>query len=177
MPAAISKSESHGPRFRLVDSGWAFELRDGVRVGPSRLRIICPFIKKGALDRLLERRPKQIQVITRFNLVDFAERVSDIAALRRLLEYGAAVRGIRNLHAKVYVYGARLAIVTSANLTDAGLSRNPEFGVVTSDPAAIRECRRYFDSLWRRAGNDLSLDQVVDWDRQVKRYHDLGEGS
>ena len=154
---------------------------DSMRVGSGRLRIVCPFIKERSLDRLLELRPKRVQVITRFNLADFAERVSDIAALRELLDCGAAVRGIRNLHAKVYVFGSRRAIVTSANLTEAGLSLNPEFGVVTSDPTAIMECgdygiRRYFDSLWRRGGKDLILDQVLDWDRDVTRHLALGHG-
>ena len=147
-----------------------------MRVGSGRLRIVCPFIRERSLDRLLELRPKQVQVITRFNLADFAEGVSDIAALRKLLDFGAAVRGIRNLHAKVYVFGSRRAIVTSANLTEAGLSLNPEFGVVTSDPTAIMECRRYFDNLWRRGGKDLIVDQVLDWDRDVTRHLALGHG-
>ena len=93
--------------FRLVDSGWAAELIDGVREGPDELRIECPFIKERALDRLLELGPKNIRVITRFNLADFADGVSDIAALRKLLRASAAVRGIRNLHAKLYLFGDR----------------------------------------------------------------------
>ena len=170
MPRSTSDLSSQLPRFRLVDSGWASELLDGVRVSAGRLRIVCPFIKERALNRLLELHPKQVRVITRFNLAEFADGVSDIAALRNLLESGAVIRGIRNLHAKVYLFGARRAIVTSANLTEGGLSHNPEFGVVTSDPAAIQACRKYFDLLWRHAGDDLSLDQLLTWDREVTRY-------
>lgn len=126
---------------RLVDAEWARELTDAVRADPSKLRIICPFIKSGALDRLLSRRPKSIQVITRFNLSDFAEGVSDIAALHKLLEAGASVRGIRNLHAKLYLFGASRAIVTSANLTAAAINRNHEFGMVAEDANVIAACR------------------------------------
>ena len=43
--------------------------------------------------------PGNVQVITRFNLADFAEGVSDIEALRLLLDAGADIRGIRSLHA------------------------------------------------------------------------------
>lgn len=85
---------------RLVDAGWATELTNALRDGASKLRVICPFIKVGALDRLLSRGLTSIQVITRFHLGDFAEGVSDLAALRKLLNAGAHVRGIRNLHAK-----------------------------------------------------------------------------
>ena len=38
---------------RLVDAGWGAELTDALRAGASALRVICPFIKVGALDRLL----------------------------------------------------------------------------------------------------------------------------
>ena len=153
----------------MVDSGWAAELIDGVREGAGELRIVCPFIKERALDRLLEQGPRNVRVITRFNLADFADGVSDITALRKLLQTGAAVRGIRNLHAKLYVFGERRAIVTSANLTEAGLCHNPEFGMVTKDPAAVRECRQYFDRLWGCARDNLRPDELRTWEREVAR--------
>src|SRR5882762_4433008 len=112
----------------MVDAGWGKELTDALHADGSELKIISPFIKAGALGRLLSKRPKSIQVITRFNLSDFAEGVSDIAALRSLLEAGASIRGVRNIHAKLYLFGASRAIVTSANLTEAAISRNQEIG-------------------------------------------------
>ena len=160
----------------MVDSGWARELSDGVRVGRGILRIVCPFIKVRAIDWLLKQRPRQIKVITRFNLGDFADEVSDIAALRKLLGFGAQVRGIRDLHAKVYVFGARRAIVTSANLTEAGLAHNPEFGMVTNESVAVRACRTYFDKLWRHCGSDLRPEELGDWDHEIARYLATGSG-
>jgi len=154
----------------MVRSGWASELRDGVRVGKGILRIVCPFITERPVDWLLNQRLKQIKVITRFNLDDFADGVSDTAALRKLLDFGAAVRGIRDLHAKVYLFGTRRAIVTSANLTEAGLSHNPEFGMITDERAAVQACRSYFDDLWQRGGHDLALERLLDWDHQIACY-------
>jgi hypothetical protein len=87
---------------RLVDIGWGTELTDALRVQPGALRIISPFIKDGALERLMALQPNPVEVITRFNLADFAEGVRDITALRRVLKAGGRVRGIRGLHAKVY---------------------------------------------------------------------------
>ena len=170
MQRANSDHGSQPSLFRLVETGWAAELIDGVREGPAELRIVCPFIKERALDRLLELGPKNIRVITRFNLADFADGVSDIAALRKLLRARAAVRGIRNLHAKLYLFGDRRAIVTSANLTEAGLCHNPEFGVVTNDATAVRECRAYFDNLWSRGGGNLCREKLDVWDGKVKRH-------
>ena len=150
--------------FRLVDKHWLPEFVDALQADHSTLRIVCPFIKVGTLDRLLKPRPGAVQAITRFNLANFADGVSDIAALRRLLESGGSIRGIRHLHAKLYVFGTTRAIITSANLTRAGLSMNHEFGVVTEDRAAVERCLAYFDALWRVAGKDLQPGQLDEWD-------------
>ncbi len=158
---------------RLVDAGWERELVEAARADATNLRIICPFIKVGALRRLLSNRPNSIEVITRFNLQDFARGVSDIAALRTLLSADARVRGIRNLHAKLYLFGASRVIITSANLTEAALCRNQEFGVVSEDASVVATCSAYFDALWRR-GADLSQDQVNAWDEITTRHLALG---
>ncbi|NUO83472.1 hypothetical protein HUU05_25645, partial [candidate division KSB1 bacterium] len=100
--------------FQLVDSGWDRVLHEARATDRSELRIICPFIKKGVAERLLiSGRPQLIQVITRFDLNGFSDCVSDLSALRLLLENGAEIRGVKNLHAKVYLFGKSRAIVTS----------------------------------------------------------------
>jgi hypothetical protein len=159
---------------RLVDSGWSREFSDALRTNTSELRIISPFIKAGALARLLRAGPRSILAITRFDLSDFSEGVSDISALRHLLEFGAKVHGVKKLHAKMYLFGSKLAIVTSANLTEAALDRNHEFGLASDDPAIIGACRDYFDSLWRRSGADLTLLQLDQWDRIVTHHRAEG---
>jgi len=42
---------------RLVDTGWGRELTDALSVDTSKFRVTCPFIKVGALDRLLSLNP------------------------------------------------------------------------------------------------------------------------
>lgn len=66
------------------------------------------------------------------------------------------------LHGKAYLFGSeedpRAALVTSANLTAAGLHANLELGVVDYNVEASRKALRWFDSLWERAtpfGDDL----------------------
>jgi HKD family nuclease len=159
---------------RLVDSDWSREIAEALHEDAGELRIISPFIKVGALQRLLSARPKAVKAITRFNLADFAEGVSDIAALRRLLASGGSMRGVRNLHAKMYLFGSKRAIVTSANLTEAALNRNHEFGLVSKDREIIAACRRYFDDLWKRSGADLVIPQLDQWDKTVTRHRAEG---
>lgn len=157
--------------FRLVDSRWDKELDNALHADHLNIRIVCPFIKKRVAERLIKYgKPKSIQVITRFNLADFCDGVSDTAAIRLLLENGAQIRGIRNLHAKLYTFGTSRAIMTSANLTDAALSRNHEFGFVTNDINIIGRCHQYFDTLWEKAGQNLIIERLAEWEEKLGRY-------
>ena len=157
--------------FRLVDTGWNHEMISALHADHAALRIVCPFIKKGALVRLLRAaQPESIRVITRFNLTDFAAGVSDLSALRLLVEQGAQVRGVRSLHAKLYLFGANRALATSANLTDAAMLRNHEFGFVAEDPIIVKTCGKYFTDLWARAGPDLTIKRLSVWEEKVSRY-------
>ncbi len=157
--------------FRLVDSDWKKELMDAASHGHSELRIICPFIKHAVAKELIKHgRPKFLQVITRFNLRDFASGVSDTSALRLLLKAGAQIRGVKNLHAKLYLFNDTRAILTSANLTMAALTRNHEFGFIATDEAVVRPCHNYFDGLWGQAGSDLEVDRINVWDEKLEQY-------
>ncbi len=155
--------------FELVDSGWDRRLDQAVRADHSELLIISPFIKRGAAQRLLSAGcPAAMRVLTRFNLSDFFERVSDTAALRLLLEHGALIRGVRNLHAKLYVFGRSRVLLTSANLTESALTRNLEFGCLTTKEDIVESCRTYFDRLWMGAGADLDQARLTRWEQVIE---------
>lgn len=61
------------------------------------------------------------------------------------------------LHGKAYLLGTaedgRAALVTSANLTAAGLFRNLELGLVHYDPPVSRSAIEWFDQLWSQAAD------------------------
>src|SRR6266571_3402927 len=61
------------------------------------------------------------------------------------------------LHGKAYLLGTvedgRAALVTSANLTGAGLFRNLELGLVHYDPPVSRSAIEWFDQLWSQAAD------------------------
>ena len=163
--------------FQLVDSGWAkvVEEATGKKKSGGSLRLICPFIKEVAARRFLCGSYKTIQVITRFDLNVFRAGVSDTSALRALLNAGAQIRGVRNLHAKVYLIGNR-AIVTSANITEQALLRNHEFGFWSDDPTIVASCNEYFGSLWNRTKDDLTASKLDEWDERVSAAVAAGAG-
>ncbi|MDQ6775619.1 MAG: phospholipase D family protein [Actinomycetota bacterium] len=90
-----------------------------------------------------------------------------MSALRVLIDAGADVRGLRGLHAKVFVFGDQRAIVTSANLTEAALARNAEFGCVSDDPAFVSACGAYVTQL-HQAAAPVGIDQLGAWEATVK---------
>lgn len=74
------------------------------------------------------------------------------------------------LHAKVYVADCRMAVVTSANLTDGGLSGNLEYGIAFTTEAIVEEIRRDFEN-YILLGTRVSPDEVaklVDEMRELK---------
>ncbi len=161
---------------RLVDTGWSDELDRGLAADSSAFEIVTPFIKHKSIKRLLGKHsPGNVRVVTRFKLADFAAGVSDIAALREILDAGGSVRGLNGLHAKVFIFGKTMAAVTSANLTQAGLNTNYEFGCVSDDAGFVEACRQYFERLWAACAPTVTQNQLCRWDEIVQRYQ-LGGG-
>jgi hypothetical protein len=156
------------PSFQLIDRGWDKVIGDGAALKCKELLLVSPFIKLKAVKRLLtSKTPELIRVITRFHPGEMCLGVNDTEALRLLLECGAKIRGIRGLHAKVYLFGDQRAVVTSANITEAAFLRNHEFGFVSSEGPIIKRCREYFDQLWQRAGCDLDLARLETWEKKI----------
>jgi hypothetical protein len=151
-------------QFRLLSSGWGNELDDAVSLRSGQIEVICPFIKMRTAERLLAGgRPPAFRILTRFDLKCFNDKASDIDALRLLLDAGASIRGVRGLHSKLYLFGNERVIVTSANLTEAAMTRNHEFGFVSRHSAVIAECAGYFEQLWGPAGGDLERRALDEW--------------
>lgn len=91
------------------------------------------------LVKFLSRFPTSAKVtlLTRTRLVDFAAGASDIIALTKIAST-ATVLGLDRLHAKIYVFDERQALVTSANATNSGWYRNAECGVGLVDATVAR---------------------------------------
>jgi hypothetical protein len=154
--------------FKLVEKGWGSEIREALSRDHSKLCIVSPFIQEGPVELLLQAgKPHSLRVVTRFNLDDFACGVSDTFALRLLIKNDGQIRGVRGLHAKLYLIGD-CAISTSANLTDKGLHDNHEFGFISRDSGIVWKCYQYFNGLWHRGGNDLTLDRIDGWDEKLR---------
>ena len=139
-----------------------------------KLRIVSPFIKEQVIRKIQGQFDfENFELITRFNLRDFASNVSSLDGLKFTLENGAKVYGIRELHSKIYLFDKRSAIITSANLTTGGLVYNYECGIFLTDTATIQNLHVYFNDLKIIAGRPLLIDRCKQWQQEITRVEEI----
>jgi hypothetical protein len=122
--------------------------------------ISSPWIKKDALNLLLKNFSKkeiQLKVLTTLHEIDFCKGISDIEAIEMLIAFGATIKIIENLHAKIYISDSTGAIISSANLTNAGIAfsesktKNLEIGVYLTDANEVLYARKIFNDYFEDA--------------------------
>ncbi|HSB70623.1 MAG TPA: phospholipase D-like domain-containing protein [Candidatus Methylomirabilis sp.] len=112
--------------------------------------ILCaPYVGRGPCDRVRRRlvtlRDTEFEMtmltdLSRDNILSGATDVSAIVDVVRDFPT-AMIRFLPSLHAKIYVADETCAIITSANLTDSGLSRNLEYGMLFDEPQTVRQIK------------------------------------
>lgn len=119
-----------------------------------------------------------VSLLTDLSLDNMMNGSTDVAAL---LAFQQAVplteiRFLPSLHAKVYVAGEVKAIVTSSNLTDNGLVRNFEYGVVIEDTEAVRAVR---DDVLRYAmlGSPINQPQLEPFTRITSELREIAQAA
>ena len=106
----------------------------------TRLLVASPFVNDGIIgltDRVSRDVPRAL--VTRADLRNFALGSSNLHSLCALARGGVTVHHLDGLHAKVYVFDDTSALVTSANATVSGMSRNWECGLATSDRRVVAQ--------------------------------------
>jgi hypothetical protein len=134
------------------------------------LRVISPFISEQIIRNIQRQFDfNNFELITRFKLSEFALNVSSIDGLRFAVENGAKIWGIKDLHSKVYLFDNRVAIITSANLTNGGLIHNYECGLYTNDNHILCELDRYFKNLKSLGGEILTIEKCKQWQEELNQ--------
>ncbi|MEX2599565.1 MAG: phospholipase D family protein [Dehalococcoidia bacterium] len=137
---------------RLFTRAWVDQFDDFVGKTQSSLTLVSPFITRSPLLRVKKSLPAgttvKIEIITNLHGDNLSSGSVDAAAIAELAEsHMAVVRHLPGLHAKVFISDDARAIVTSSNLTDGGLYRNYEYGILIEDgvlvPRIVRDIHAY----------------------------------
>ena len=152
----------------FIVSPWSHLFDELLDSTASSILVCSPYIGRGPCERLASalRRRSLAQTIDLFVLTDLSRDnmlsgATDVEAIASLVEAvpQTIVRFLPSLHAKVYVFDSRSAVVTSGNFTDSGLRRNFEYGVHVNEPAAVATIRS--DMLtYGELGSAISLAQL-----------------
>jgi hypothetical protein len=135
--------------FELLRSPWDAQFDTLLTEATHSLVVSSPYIGRGPCDRVRQHVQRlgsptfELSVLTdlsRDNMLCGATDVQALAGLAGAVPQ-ATIRFLPSLHAKVYVADERRAIVTSGNLTDSGLLRNFEYGVLFTAPEVVRAIR------------------------------------
>ncbi len=131
--------------------------------------LVSPFIKNSKAEQILLQLQKRrihnsvrVVVLTDLRPESALNGSTDLEAFVRLGNNLPKfdLTHLPSLHAKVYVADRSMAIITSGNLTDSGISRNFEYGVVSADEAVVGEIRRDFES-YALLGARVSTEEIT----------------
>jgi hypothetical protein len=134
----------------------------------AKLKVVSPFVSEQIIRKIHESfNLENLELITRFNLRDFASNVSSLPCLRFAVECESKVYGVKGLHSKIYIFDQRSVIVTSANFTNGGLLNNYECGVYITDENVVKELANHFNELKALCKEPLQLSQCDQWQREI----------
>lgn len=115
----------------------------------------------------------QVEILTSLTVENLLQGITDAAAISSFCREitKTTVRHLPHLHAKVYVADNKLAIITSANLTGAGLSQNFEYEIEITNTDLIT---KIVDDVkaYGALGTMISISEL---DQLAEISHDLRE--
>lgn len=165
---------------QLLRSPWTSRFEELVSCANRSLILCAPYIGRGPCARVISRihsgvhESFQLTVLTDLSRDNILSGATDVGALADVVQAypGTAVRFLPSLHAKVYVADELQAIITSGNLTDSGLLRNFEYGVVFSDNETVRAIR---DDVLQYAslGSPISHEQLLLFSRIAEELREM----
>lgn len=147
---------------RLLTRGWRRELETLFDSARDRVTTTAPFIKereaewiRGSLDPAI-----RLAVLTDINVRSVRDEALDVEALVTLAERArSTVTTLPRLHAKVFVADDSEAIITSGNLTTAGLDHNYEYGLLIDEPAVVTRVEADL-AAYARVGAPVTVDDL-----------------
>jgi hypothetical protein len=176
------------PLSYLVKSPWEESFQRLVSLAERDLLLVSPFVKVQPVERILSilrlrGADRRIRVTAVCNLrpescLNGSTDVEAFAALKSALPLFQLVHH-PSLHAKAYVADDKMAVVTSANLTEPGIRKNLEYGVAFTDRTRVREIRRDLEGYSQLGARIAAADieALVDETRELKEAFQEAERS
>ena len=112
--------------------------------------LLTGYFDNALLDKLTRALSRGVQV--RLIVPRYSDRDRDNKnATRRIKNSHGLVKQHDTNHARIMVFGAKSALVSSADPKTDGLDQNFEAGIWTTNRTLIQKCKDFFDSLWNES--------------------------
>jgi len=144
---------------KIIHPGWKEELTNFINGVEEDLIVVTPFFSNRVLNDIIRTCKRYVNVrflLGEISNISIANGSTDFEVLDKILDQRERMscRCVKNLHAKVLVRdcrsGAPCAILTSSNLTEKGLHKNIEFGVLL-DGNPVKELVEKLEYFWNNA--------------------------
>jgi len=139
--------------------------------------LICsPYITFGPIKMLVKtinekklEKDVRVDILTDISLRTLVQGATEISALLYLFKNhrNVSVTYLPRIHAKVYISDKSSAIITSANFTDSGETRNLEYGIKINDSAFIQYIQQDMTE-YKKLGANVTAVQLEKIQSQVE---------
>lgn len=139
--------------------------------------LICsPYITFGPIKMLVKtiiekklEKDIRVDILTDISLQTLVQGATEISALLYLFENhrNVSITYLPRIHAKVYISNKSSALVTSANFTDGGETRNFEYGVKINDSTIVHDIQKDIIE-YKKLGANVTATQLEEIQAQVE---------
>ncbi len=154
--------------FKLLQSPWEEDFVSLVRTAKESFIISSPYIGREACQIVAAHgvarqstKKLKLTVVTDLSRRNLLSGSTDAGAIHELVIGfpDSEVLFLPSVHAKVYIADDHAAIITSGNMTAAGLSRNYEYGMRVNDHLLVREIRAHIGA-YAALGTKIELSKL-----------------
>ncbi|MDI3534354.1 MAG: hypothetical protein PWQ82_719 [Thermosediminibacterales bacterium] len=148
----------------IINKPWENKFLQYVFETKNSIKICSPFVKYKVLKKIFKYKSKKVNfdLITNFNIAHFYKRASDLEAMRYILEKNGRIKNYQNLHAKIYIFDERSVVITSANLTNSGLTKNYEYGILSDEPNLVKKVCEDFDLIYQSELSGEITNEIIE---------------
>ncbi len=135
----------------ILKNPWKDKLMHLIKNSEESIQITSPFVKEDICREILEAKKPDIRFELITDLPNAYSGALDLTGLELIIKNKGVVKSYPKLHSKIYIFDSKKAIVTSANLTNGGLLKNFEYGVLVSDNKIVSKIQGDFDKISKEA--------------------------
>lgn len=142
-------------RIDIIKNPWDELFMQCVLESRQKIKITTPFISCDSCKLLINNKQKTVSLdlITDLRITNAYHGSLSIDGLRYLLKNKCNIRSLTKLHAKIYLFDDKKAIVTSGNMTNNGLKYNYEYGIYIEDNNIIKQINNDYEAIFNLTNN------------------------